>query len=75
MRRVVKILENWIHTQVFQRKQYYTIPEGITAFPIDVKVSKDKVTRGKEKTPELIFVQIIVILAGRKILKYIKPTR
>lgn len=76
MYKCLRILETYIHKQCFCGKRFCKIPEDISAFPVDVE-SKDKqnkkLLRKQKKQEDLLYLQIIAILAGTDILKKLKP--
>lgn len=74
MRNIVKVLENWLYTQIFRKKQYCKIPEDVAASPIFVQRKVEKGTISiKPYTSELVIVHVLMVLVGNNILKFIKP--
>lgn len=74
MRNITKVLENWLYDQIFRKKQYCKIPEDVAATPVFIprKVEKGSLSV-KPITTELVIVQVLTVLVGNSILKFIKP--
>lgn len=77
MYRCLRILEQYINTQCFYGKQFYKIPEDICAYPVDVdlKSNKNKMqsVRRQKKQVDLIYLQVLKVMAGTAVLQEVKP--
>lgn len=76
MHKCLRILEMYIHKQCFCGKRFCKIPDDISAFPVDV-TSKDKPDkrplRKQKKQEDLLYLQILGIVAGSDTVKKLKP--
>lgn len=76
MHKCVRVLEMYIHKQCFCGKRFCKIPDDISALPVEVE-SKDKRTmrplRRQKKQEDLLYLQILGVVAGTDIVKKLKP--
>lgn len=77
MYKCLRTLELYLHKQYFYGKRFCKIPDDICVFPIQVEI-KDKQNkahtfRKKKKQSDLLYLQILAVIAGRDILNKIKP--
>lgn len=76
MYKCLRTLELYVHKQCFYGKRFYKIPDDICSFPVEVDAKnnpKKQLIRKQKKQDELLYLQILGVLAGAEVLKKMKP--
>ncbi|XP_030746675.1 uncharacterized protein LOC115875385 isoform X2 [Sitophilus oryzae] len=71
MHSTVQVIERWLFSQGFYYRQYYTIPDGISRYPVDTHAGGKKSFGGKKNRQPLPLVQLLVNLIDSSVIKYI----
>lgn len=76
MYKCIRMMELYVHKQIFFGKQYYKIPADICAFPVTIETKESKkkmLVRNKKKQDNILYLQILNNIAGADVVMELRP--